>query len=207
MAWTGYRGSLDRGTTRLPDATDSVSVRRIFRLLLAPLAIATALGVGVANSPGAPRAGSETAQDASLAIAIVHAANAVRAAEGVPTLAVSPALTRASVAHSLAMARDGFFSHSSQDGTPFSQRIVRFYPRSGSWTVGENLAAFGGVEPTATQVVDAWLGSPPHRANLLRRTFREAGVAVVRSSSGPGRFSGMQTWVVTLDLGARGSGG
>jgi len=58
-----------------------------------------------------------------------------------------------------------------------------------------------GVHPTA--VVDAWMGSPGHRANLLRGSFREAGVAVMYNPAAGGVFGGEATWVVTLDLGRR----
>jgi uncharacterized protein YkwD len=98
----------------------------------------------------------------------------------------------------------GFFAHESANGTSFSSRIRGFYgPRSSTWTVGENLAMFGDMTPTAAVVVDAWMGSPGHRANLLRGAFREAGVAVMFSPAAGGVFGGRATWVVTLDLGRR----
>jgi uncharacterized protein YkwD len=86
----------------------------------------------------------------------------------------------------------------------FSERIKRFYvPRSGSWSVGENLAMFGGTTPTAGAIVAAWMASPPHRANLLREIFREAGLGVMFNPAAGGVFGGESTWVVTLDLGRR----
>ena len=98
----------------------------------------------------------------------------------------------------------GFFAHESANGASFSSRIRAFYgPRSSAWTVGENLAMFGGMTPTATAVVDAWMGSPGHRANLLRGSFREAGLAVMYNPAAGGVFGGEATWVVTLDLGRR----
>ncbi len=93
----------------------------------------------------------------------------MRARRGLAGLAASPALSRSAAAHSRAMATYGFFSHESRSGAAFSERIKRFYgPRSGAWTVGENLAMFGGSTPSAGAIVDAWMGSPGHRANLLR---------------------------------------
>ena len=56
---------------------------------------------------------------------------------------------------------------------------------------------------TPQSVVDAWMGSPGHRANLLRGSFREAGVAVMYNPAAGGVFGGEATWVVTLDLGRR----
>jgi uncharacterized protein YkwD len=102
------------------------------------------------------------------------------------------------------MATLGFFAHESHDGAPFWQRVKRLYaPRTAGWTVGENLAMFGGVQPTAESIVAAWMASPPHRANLLQRHYREAGVAIIHHPSAGGVFGGRPTWVVTLDVGRR----
>lgn len=46
--------------------------------------------------------------------------------------------------------------------------------------VGENLA----VNYSATAVVNAWMNSSPHRANLLDRRFRLTGIAVARDRAG-----------------------
>ena len=102
------------------------------------------------------------------------------------------------------MATYGFFSHDSRSGASFSQRIKRYYvPRSNAWSVGENLAMFGGATPTAAAIVDAWMGSTGHRANLLRGSFREAGIAIVFNPVAGGVFGGESTWLVTLDFGTR----
>ena len=62
---------------------------------------------------------------------------------------------------------------------------------------------FGGSTPTAGEIVAAWMGSPGHRANLLRDVFREAGIAVMFNPTAGGVFGGESTWVITLDLGSR----
>lgn len=140
----------------------------------------------------------------SLEELLLRQVNSVRAAHGLSALAPSPALSRSAAAHSRSMATYGFFAHESRNGTSFSERIKRFYaPRAGTWTVGENLAMFGGTTPTASAIVGAWMGSPGHRANLLRGIFREAGVAVMFNPAAGGVFGGESTWVVTLDLGSR----
>ena len=130
--------------------------------------------------------------------------NAIRASHGLARLNASGALSRSAAGHSRAMATHGFFSHESRNGAAFSRRIKQFYvPRSGAWSVGENLAMFGGMTPTAGGIVAAWMGSPPHRANLLRALFREAGLAIMFNPAAGGVFGGESTWVVTLDLGRR----
>lgn len=54
--------------------------------------------------------------------------------------------------------------------------------------VGENLAL--GNYKDDQELVQAWMDSPGHRANILNTRFREIGVAV-----GKGLFEGKQTWL------------
>lgn len=46
---------------------------------------------------------------------------------------------------------------------------------------GENIAA---GQTTPAQVVDAWMNSPGHRANILERAYKYIGVGYVNSGSG-----------------------
>jgi uncharacterized protein YkwD len=108
-------------------------------------------------------------------IAIVRAMNSVRAANGVPPLRIGPALTRAARSHSVDMARRGYFDHGA-----FVQRLRRFGVRAPY--VGENLAS-GSRPLPAGEIVRMWVASPPHRQNLLDRTFRRIGVGVAGSSN------------------------
>ncbi len=131
--------------------------------------------------------------------------NVVRASHGLSTLKPSASLTRAALGHSRSMVRLGYFAHESKSGTPFWQRVKVFYgPHSDDWTVGENLAMFGGDgTPDAGGIVAAWMTSPLHRANVLRPMFRDAGVAIVHDPSAGGVFGGLPTWVITFDFGRR----
>jgi uncharacterized protein YkwD len=62
--------------------------------------------------------------------------------------------------------------------------------------MGENLAWGDGPYAHASAVVQQWLGSPEHRANLLDPRFARVGVGVVR-----GRFLGISNaTVVTADF-------
>ena len=174
-------------------------------LLVALVVPASALAASSATATrtATSRAASVT-RAGSLEELVLQEINVVRARRGLAGLAASPALSRSAAAHSRAMATYGFFSHESRSGAAFSERIKRFYgPRSGAWTVGENLAMFGGSTPSAGAIVDAWMGSPGHRANLLRGLFHEAGVAIMFNPAAGGVFGGESTWVVTLDLGSR----
>jgi uncharacterized protein YkwD len=180
-------------------------LRRGTLVLIVALVFGTS---GVASSATSTSSATTTnasvTRVASLEALLVREINVVRASHGLRRLTRSSPLTRTAVGHSVAMATRGFFTHESQDGTPFWQRVKQVYvPQTHGWTVGENLAMFGGSPPTATDIVAAWMASPPHRANLLRGLFREAGVGVVYNPVADGVFGGLPTWVVTLDVGRR----
>lgn len=170
-------------------------------LLALVAAVALSLGGG---ATAAPNTGSNLTRETSLEQLLLREINGVRATHGLGTLASSAALARAANRHSTSMALLGFFAHESRNGTPFWQRVKRYYfSTTRSWTVGENLAMFGGVAPDAQSIVNAWMASPAHRANLLRGTYRDAGIAIVHHPTAGGVFGGQSTWVVTLDFGRR----
>ncbi len=130
--------------------------------------------------------------------------NALRTGRGLTRLRLSPALSAAANAHSMEMARLGYFSHNSANGASFSSRIGQFYRLRGyhSWTVGENLL-WGAPDIGALRAFKLWLASPPHRDNLLSPRWREIGLAAVHSTSAPGTYGGRPATVVTADFGAR----
>lgn len=135
---------------------------------------------------------------------LTAAINDLRVRRGLRPLRVSPALRRAAATHSFEMARLGYFDHTSANGTRFWRRIGRFYPlrRFRAWDVGENLAA---SSPTmdVLETISDWLASPGHRANLLDRRWREAGIAAVFAPAAPGEFEGEPWVIVTADFGFR----
>ena len=77
-------------------------------------------------------------------------------------------LTDAAAQHSIEMGSDGYFEHSSFDGTPFWKRISQFYTSSGRgyWSVGEILLWSTGPLDSAAAVAE-WMASPPHRSHPL----------------------------------------
>jgi uncharacterized protein YkwD len=165
-------------------------VRRAASVLLAVLALA----------PAGAAADRQTALDTNL----VRQINAVRRAHGLRPLTVSPRLAAAAAQHTLEMGKDGYFDHASYDATPFWKRIRHWYPSSGSrrWVVGENLV-YGSPGLTAADAVSTWMGSAPHRANLLGRDWREIGISAVHFDDAPGEFGDGPVTIVTVDFGAR----
>ncbi len=75
--------------------------------------------------------------------------------------------------HSTDMNVDGYFDHDSNDGTSWSTRIYSFY--SGS-TIGENIA--WGYSSPYSAVVEGWMCSGGHRANIMSTSFDELGTGV-----------------------------
>jgi len=61
-------------------------------------------------------------------------------------------------------------------------------------SVGENLAL--GDFSSNKDVVEAWMDSPGHRANILSETYTDIGIA-----AGRGRYEGRTTWVVVQAFG------
>ncbi|SDI01551.1 Uncharacterized conserved protein YkwD, contains CAP (CSP/antigen 5/PR1) domain [Pseudomonas benzenivorans] len=87
-------------------------------------------------------------------------------------LAWNATLGAAAETHSRAMANGNFFAHKDRDGrTPGDRAELAGY--SGR-QIGENIAA--GLD-AARRVVDGWLASPGHCANLMNPQFSELGAA------------------------------
>jgi uncharacterized protein YkwD len=156
------------------------------------------------GAPEVPAGPSRLERVQALEGELLAAINAVRARHGRRPFRAAPGLRAAAFAHSREMAARGYFEHSSANGAPFWRRIGRFYSPRGfrDWGVAENIAS-GSPGLTAAEALQDWLRSPPHRANLFSRQFRDAGVGAVFATSAPGCFGGSPTVVVTLDLGER----
>jgi uncharacterized protein YkwD len=87
-------------------------------------------------------------------------------------LKLSVALSRAAAAHAADMAANGFMGHRGSDGSTAGERANRAGYR---WrAVGENVAA---GHPDADAVVEGWLDSAGHCANIMSAQFTDMGVA------------------------------
>jgi uncharacterized protein YkwD len=135
---------------------------------------------------------------------IIGRINQIRRGRGLRALRNNGRLAAAAHFHSRDMARKGYFEHDSASGTAFWRRIERFYPSRGfrSWTVGENLL-WGSNTYGAAFAVREWMNSPPHRANILSRGWREIGIGAVVAASAPGEYGGRPVTIVTADFGSR----
>jgi uncharacterized protein YkwD len=172
-------------------------------LVVAALALGGIAGGGIFTGTARATAGSETSLRA-VNHQLFAAVNTFRAAHQLAPLRESSALDRSARAHSLEMGKDGYFAHSSADGTAFWQRIAHYYSSHGytSWSVGENLL-WAAPSVSAKNALAMWIASPEHLRNLLSPSWREIGVSAVHVSSAPRVFRGQSVTIVTTDFGAR----
>jgi len=85
-------------------------------------------------------------------------------------------LEEAARAHSEDMAEQEYFSHTGPEGVQTGERVN---DRGYSWSaVGENIA---GGQKSVDDVVDGWLSSPGHCANIMKAEFTEMGGARVEA--------------------------
>jgi len=170
-------------------------------------ALALAIALAALTTLVAP-AGAITQRRSTRAVALAAAVaaqvNVVRLQHGLRALRVSVKLNQAAGEHTAQMARRGYFSHSSADGTAFWKRIQRFYGSGGFrfWSVGENLL-WSSPNVDAPGAIRMWLSSPEHRANLLSTQWREVGISVVHVPRAGGVYGGRPATIVTSDFGVR----
>jgi uncharacterized protein YkwD len=121
----------------------------------------------------APAQASPTTAEARLLVTM----NQVRVQHGVRPLRIDLRLERAARAKSRSMLRTGTFAHGD-----FQRRLSSYRVRGPYY--GENLAWGVGANATASGIVQMWLASPSHRANLLRPSFQRVGLGLVVGTFG-----------------------
>ncbi|MCO8271939.1 CAP domain-containing protein [Actinoplanes sp. TRM 88003] len=149
------------------------------RLALIAMIPATLLVViAFASSAQAAVTGS-----AQLRSDIATLTNQQRAAHGCKAVVVSPALTRSAQGHSAYQARTNTLSHAGAGNSTFVTRtIAAGYNRP----LSENVA-FGFT--SAAAVVNGWMASPGHRANILNCKAITVGVGVAYAANGTPYFT------------------
>lgn len=109
---------------------------------------------------------------------VARLVNEVRAENGLAPLTVNWELSRVARYKSQDMKDKGYFSHTSPTyGSPF--QMIRNFGLSYR-TAGENIAR-GYATPQA--VMDGWMNSPSHKANILKASYKQIGVGYVAQGS------------------------
>lgn len=139
---------------------------------------------------------------AAVAKATLCLLNAERGARKMKPLRPNPLLRKAAASHAVDMVRKTYFAHDSLDGRDFAQRIqaAGYLRRARNYSVGENLGWAATTLDTPRTMVQLWMDSPGHRANILQPRFREIGIAITRGVPVPDADAG-STYVT--EFGAR----
>lgn len=104
---------------------------------------------------------------------VVDLTNQERAKEGLKALQIDVKLTQSAQEKSQDMKNKNYFSHTSPTyGSPFDQMKALGITYN---SAGENIAM---GQPSAEDVVDAWMKSPGHRENIMNPSFTHIGVGL-----------------------------
>ncbi|MFC8585235.1 sigma-70 family RNA polymerase sigma factor [Streptomyces sp. NPDC057217] len=132
------------------------------------------------TTPSRPTATKQDSGHTSVEEQVIALVNAERAKEGCGAVTGNSLLARAAQGHSDDMAARDFFDHTNPDGAGPGERVTA--TGYGWSTYGENIAM---GQQTAEQVMEAWMNSPGHRANILNCSFKELGVGLHTGDGGP----------------------
>lgn len=122
---------------------------------------------------------------------VISLTNKERVAQGLWILKENSQLNEAALAKAKDMLARQYFAHVSPDGKGPAEVVVA--AGYDYLAVGENLAE-GDFESDA-KLVEAWMASPGHRANILGTHFTQIGVAVAR-----GVFDGHESWMAVQEF-------
>ena len=149
---------------------------RIKKIVFAALAAAALTGVAGAVHQDRPVQGSSSVsagiQSSSAASEVVRLTNSARSKNGYAALVEDGVLSEAAAVRAREIARS--FSHTRPSGASFSSALSESgvsYLRA-----GENIAS---GQKSASEVVNAWMNSPGHRANILNSSYSRIGSASV----------------------------
>jgi len=161
----------------------AIAITAVMMMLVLP-ASSPALARGAASCTTAFAVPAAVGQS-RVRVATLCLINQERAARGMRPLRRHGALAAAAARHSADMAARNYFAHDTMGGGRFTNRIMaaRYIRPNVRWAVGENLAWGTGHLATPASIVQAWMRSPGHRANILNPSYREIGIGV--AAQGP----------------------
>lgn len=121
----------------------------------------------------------ETALLSSLETEVIRLINIERTSRGIPALTTNWQLSRVARYKSQDMIDKNYFSHTSPTyGSPFT--MMQSFGLKFS-AAAENIA-YG--QRTAKEVVEGWMNSSGHRANILSNSYTQTGVGAAKKANG-----------------------
>ncbi|MEW1911567.1 CAP domain-containing protein [Kitasatospora sp. NPDC085895] len=127
-----------------------------------------------------PAGSAPTGRAAQFAEEVTALTNAERAKAGCGPVTLDDRVSTAAMAHSDDMVARHYFEHADPEGRHADSRLRAAGYKPGWW--GENIA-YGQPDPAA--VMDDWMHSEGHRANILNCHFTVIGVGVNFGAGGP----------------------
>jgi uncharacterized protein YkwD len=191
---------------RSPNALARAKIQSLLVAALALAALVASLAATAGATAAGPVCGDSTAAPRELTLHQMRSSelcliNRVRAHYGLHPLAYNAELRDSATGHSDSMVVHHYFSHEGPGGS-IDSRISRagYLARAEAFTIGENIGGGGGRRYGSPMAIfEEWMHSPPHRANILDPSYRDAGVGVARGFP-DGSAAGSATY--TVDLGA-----
>lgn len=122
--------------------------------------------------------GEDKEEDVDFVARVLELVNEERAKEGAKPLSLDNNLCVVAAMHSEDMAARNFFSHENPDGASPFDRMKSYGIRF--MAAAENIAA---GQTTPEQVMDAWMNSPGHRANILNNSYGKIGIGIAMGGS------------------------
>lgn len=136
------------------------------------------IGGGILKPTAAPTT-KPTTTESAMEQEVFELVNKVRVENGLHTLKWAEDLAEIARAHCADMINRGFFSHTNPDGeSPFD----RLKNNGIAYRSAAENIAYG--QKDAQEVMNSWMNSSGHRANILSKTVKEIGIGAVKNTRG-----------------------
>ncbi|SDO00824.1 CAP domain-containing protein [Acetanaerobacterium elongatum] len=148
--------------------------------------------VGSAQDYG-PRLSDDTSRVPSssfysdVADEILNQLNDLRTSQGLNPLTKSSSLTKGAKIRAKEMFDYQYFAHTRPDGSSWETLFYTDVPLSDCEYIGENLVEYEDIYPDASAIMEMWLNSPTHYANMVRADYTHVGIAVFYGEFEDGR--------------------
>lgn len=138
------------------------------------------------EQPETPDQGTDS-ENQSFAMQVINLVNQERAKEGLPALTFDAGIEKAALVR--AKETEKSFSHTRPDGRGFSTALTEAGVTFRE--AGENIA-YG--QKTPQQVMEGWMNSPGHRANIMNKNYTKIGVGYYQNSNGVNYWTQLFTY-------------
>ena len=123
---------------------------------------------------------------------ILEIVNIERTKENLSALAFNTRLSAIAEGKAVDMINKQYFAHVSPDGTDVA-KLAEIYGYKYVY-LGENLAM--GDFVSSSDVMNGWMNSPGHRANILNKNYSEVGISAIQ-----GNYQGRVVWYAVQEFG------